>query len=169
MRRFHGGFVDDFTLVTAPRGLNDRRWTRRPSAVSRAHSLNLSTSRLDFEPQNALSLSMPPAGTVTVKSLAASMIPKVCRLDRTATMMIGFFQTIPKGGPTDGHGVARILDFTVKKTPALILLTPHPRQRSCKPRLSYQAPFVVREMLPYFPLSSRPPRGQYIRSLRACN
>src|SRR5512136_1315717 len=96
--------------------------TWRLSVVSRLHILNLSTFRPDFEPQKEISVCMFPAGTVTVKSLAASMIPKVCRLDRTATIMIDLLQTTPKVAQPIVMVLSAFPDLTVKKAPSLILL-----------------------------------------------
>ena len=84
---------------------------------------------------------MSPAGTVTVKSPAASIIPKVCRLDRTATIMIGLLQTTPKVAQPMVMVLSLSPDFTVKKAPPLIFLDSIARQRSSSPHLSWQSPF----------------------------
>ena len=65
---------------------------------------------------------MSPVGTVTVKSPAFSMMPKVCRLDRTATIRIGFFQITPKVAQPMVMVFSASPDRTVKKAPSLILL-----------------------------------------------
>lgn len=49
------------------------------------------------------------------------MIPNVCRLDRTATIRIGFLQMTPNVAQPMVIVLIPVPDFTVRKAPALIL------------------------------------------------